>query len=298
MISRQFLAVEFTMLFRPQSLFRPIWWSCNLLLVLALAATFYAGVWEYSVRQYLKGVSTAIIPNSASQQQKLEIILARMSAKPALPAQEPGELNSLADLLENLKDEGLFEISDTNLDYFLNLSWSAGLQSRPLYLLSKENQITRSVAEVRLEGRWIIVDPDLHAIMKDAKGNLLSRNDLQHPETSAMGPTNSLSGYLPERPYAKVTNLRIAASPHFESSLWNRLEKFLSKSEEYLHWSPPFERRSFLYLFSSIGSLLCLLSVRAVLAWMADHYLGIPRFHLLANLRHAAISFFRMPELE
>ncbi|HTQ95235.1 MAG TPA: hypothetical protein VMH89_00440, partial [Candidatus Acidoferrum sp.] len=85
-----------------------------------------------------------------------------MSAKPALPAQEPGELNSLADLLENLKDEGLFEISDTNLDYFLNLSWSAGLQSRPLYLLSKENQITRSVAEVRLEGRWIIVDPDLH----------------------------------------------------------------------------------------------------------------------------------------
>jgi uncharacterized protein YggT (Ycf19 family) len=65
-----------------------------------------------------------------------------------------------------------------------------------------------------------------------------------------------------------------------------------------LGWELLLERRSFLYLFISATSLIFLALVRAVLAWVADHYLQVPRFHLLANLRRAIMSFFRAPELK
>ena len=58
------------------------------------------------------------------------------------------------------------------------------------------------------------------------------------------------------------------------------------------------ERRSFLYLFISTNSLILLVLVRVALAWVADHYLQVPRFHLLATLGRAVVSFFRAPEMK
>jgi hypothetical protein len=58
------------------------------------------------------------------------------------------------------------------------------------------------------------------------------------------------------------------------------------------------ERRSFLYLFISANSLIFLVLVLAALAWVADHYLQVPRFHSRANLGRAAMSFFRAPEMK
>jgi len=43
-------------------LFRAGWWSTNLLLATALGSLLYSGWWEYSVRQYLRGFSDAIVP--------------------------------------------------------------------------------------------------------------------------------------------------------------------------------------------------------------------------------------------
>ncbi len=48
-----------------RSLFRPIWWLSNVLLAVALVATAWSGVWEFSVRHYLEGFSDAIVPKAA-----------------------------------------------------------------------------------------------------------------------------------------------------------------------------------------------------------------------------------------
>jgi hypothetical protein len=57
------------------------------------------------------------------------------------------------------------------------------------------------------------------------------------------------------------------------------------------------ERRSFLYFFVSVSSLIFLVLVRVILAYLADHRLRIARFHLRANLGRAAVTFLRTPEM-
>jgi hypothetical protein len=76
------------------------------------------------------------------------------------------------------------------------------------------------------------------------------------------------------------------------------LDRLFPDWEERLDWSLLLERRSFLYLFISIISLVFLLLVRAVLARLADHYLQVPRFHLRANLGRALMAFRGTPQIK
>ena len=59
-------------------LFRLCWWGANVLLGAALMTLIYAGGWEFSVRQYLRGFSDAVVPATATSEQKAEAILAWM----------------------------------------------------------------------------------------------------------------------------------------------------------------------------------------------------------------------------
>ncbi len=130
--------------------------------------------------------------------------------------------------------------------------------------------------------------------MKDARGNLLTRKNLQNPE-ALREATSSLPRYLPEYSYESFAHVRLAALPFRGMQVRKLLDRFFPSWDEYLDWSLLLERRSFLYLFS-INSLIFLMLVRGILAWVADHYLRVPRFHLLANLGRATVLFFRAPE--
>src|ERR1700756_1787942 len=180
---------------------------------------------------------------------------------------------------------------------FLSLSRSAGLEARRLLLLTPEHTTKHVVAEVHLEGRWVIVDPAYHVLMKDSRGNLLTRKDLQTPETLREA-TSSLPSYLPEYSYERFAHVRLAALPFYAMGVRKLLDRFLPGWEEHLDWGLLLEGRSLLYLFISANSLIFLVLVRAVLARVADHYLQVPRFHLLANLGRATISFFRAPDMK
>ena len=59
-------------------IFRSIWWTSNLLLTAAFAASMCSGVWEISVRRYLRWFSDAMIPEAAAPQQKAEALLTWM----------------------------------------------------------------------------------------------------------------------------------------------------------------------------------------------------------------------------
>src|SRR5258706_156979 len=78
--------------------FKLVWRTANVLLVVCLAGTVYSAGWEYSVRQYLNGFSDAIVPVPATPQQKVEAILNWMRSGPpravaadpdALPQRDP-----------------------------------------------------------------------------------------------------------------------------------------------------------------------------------------------------------------
>ena len=278
-------------------IFRSVWWVSNALLILAAVATVWCGVWEYSTRQYLKGFSDAVVPQAAAPQQRAEAILSWMKDGP--PRLELKNLNELSprDPQNTLNYRQLLEVCGSATNAFLNLARSAGLDSRRLLLLTPERTADHVVAEILLDGRWVIVDPTYRVILKDARGDLVTRKDLQNPEIFRQA-TSVIPNYPPEYNYARFAHVRLAALPFQGAQLRRFLDYVLPGWDEYLDWGLLLERRSFFFLFISTICLIALILVRMILGWVADHRLQVPRFHLRTNLSRATAAFFSTPEIK
>jgi hypothetical protein len=278
-------------------IFRSLWWTSNLLLAIALVATAYSAVWEISVRRYLRGFSDAIIPEASAPRQKADAILAWMQdGPPRFETTQPLKLSS-RDPEDTLNYRQLLEVCGSATNAFLNLSRSAGLQTRRLLLLTPERTAKHVVAEVYLDGRWVIVDATYRTFLKDAKGDLLTRNDLQNPEIFKEA-TSVLSHYPADYTYDRYVHVRIGALSFHGADFRLILDKLFPGWDEYVDWSLLLERRSFFYFFASTVSLVFFLLMRLVLGWLADNRLQIPRFHLRSNLSRATAAFFTSPEIK
>lgn len=278
-------------------IFRLVWWICNLFLAVALVATAWSGVWEISVRRYLRGFSDAIIPEAAGTQQKAEAILAWMlNGPPRLETTNPAQL-SPRDPEDTLNYRELLEVCGSATNAFLNLSRSAGVPARRLLLLAPDRTTRHVVAEVNVSGRWVIADATYRVFLKDAEGNLLTKKDLQDPEIFRQA-TSGLPHYSPEYRYERVAHVRLAALPFHGAGLRPLLDRLFPKWDERLDWSLLLERKSFFVFFLSTSVLLFFMVMRLVLGWIADHRLRVPRFHLRANLSRATAAFFTTPEIK
>lgn len=278
-------------------IFRAVWWTSNLLLALALVATVYGGMWEISVRRYLRGFSDAIIPEAAPAQQKAEAILAWMkNGPPRLESENPLEL-SPRDPEDTLNYRQLMEVCGSATNAFLNLSQSAGLQTRRLLLLTPDRTTNHVVAEVNVDGRWVIVDATYRVFLRDRAGNLLTRKDLQNPEIFQEA-TAVLPHYPPEYTYERFAHVRIAALPFHGAAVRSLLDRLAPGWEERVDWGLLLERRSFAWFFCATVASVFFLLLRLGLGWLADHTLDAPRFHLRANLTRATAAFFTTPEIK
>lgn len=279
------------------TIFRVVWWTCNLLLATALVASAWCAVWEYSVRQYLDGFSDAIVADSATPQQKAEAILDWMRVgPPRMIAPRVAELSS-RDPEDTLNYQQLLAVCGTATNAFLNLARSTGVQARRLLLLTPARTAKHVVAEINVDGRWVIVDATYRTFLRDAKGNLLTRQDVQNPQIFAEA-TARIPHYLPEYSYENLAHVRVAALPFHGMHIRELLDRILPGWDESLEWGLLLERRSFTCLFLSVVSFLFLIALRGGLAWWADHRLLAPRFHLRANLIRATTAFFTTPEIK
>ncbi|HVM75890.1 MAG TPA: transglutaminase-like domain-containing protein [Candidatus Saccharimonadales bacterium] len=282
---------------KPHYGFRLIWWLSNLLLAAALVTTVWSGIWELSVRRYLRGFSDAVVPEGSSPRERVEAILSWMQNGP--PRQETNWHTKVSphDPEDTLNYRQLLEVCGSATNAFLNLSRSAGVETRRLLLMTKDHNTKHVVAEVNLDGQWIIVDATYRVIMKDAKGNLLTRRDLQNPDLFREA-TSVLPNYPPEYTYDHFAHVRVAALPLQGARARALLDHLFPGWEELLDWSLLLERRSFLCFFLSVNSLVFFMLVRLLLGWIADRRLRIPRFHLRANLSRATAAFFTSPEIK
>ena len=282
---------------KPHYGFRVIWWLSNLLLAAALVSTVWSGMWELSVRRYLRGFSDAVVPEASSSREKVEAILAWMqNGPPRLETTAPVKV-SPRDPEDTLNYRQLLDVCGSATNAFLNLSRSTGVETRRLLLLSPDRTTKHVVAEVSLDGRWVIVDATYRTFMKDAKGNLLTRKDLQDPELFREA-TSVLPHYPPEYTYERFAHVRLAALPFQGARVRAILDRLFPTWDEYLDWSLLLERRSFMYFFMSLNALLFFILLRLVLGWIADRRLQIPRFRLRANLGRATAAFFTSPEIK
>jgi hypothetical protein len=278
-------------------IFRAVWWSTNSLLAITVIALIYSGAWEYSVRQYLKGFSDAIVPASAAPKQQVEAIMNWMRVGPPREvAADPGELPA-RDPEATLNYQQLLSVCGTATNAFLNLSRSAGLSVRRLLLLTPERQTKHVVAEVLIDGRWVIADASYRVLLRDAHGHLLTRGELQNPEVLAQA-TSVVKNYPPEYDYSRFAHVRIARLPFAEFRLRSLLNWIRPGWDEALDWSLLLERESFFALVASATLIIFLLVLRFMLAWYADHRLRIPRFHLREHMLRASAAFFSTPEIK
>jgi hypothetical protein len=278
-------------------LFRAIWWTSNGLLAVALASMVYSGIWEYSVRQYLKGFSDAIVPETATAQAKAEDILSWMrNGPPRSRAANPNEL-SLRDPQNTLNYQQLLAVCGTATNAFLNLARSSGLETRRLLLLTPDRHINHVVAEVLVDDRWIVVDASYRVMLQDAHGRYLTRKDLQDPVIFREA-TGAIPNYLPEYSYERFAHLHLARIPLEGARIRRMLDSVYSGWDETLDWSLLLERESFFYFFTSSVAVISFLVLRIFLAWLADHRLRVPRFHFREHLLRASAAFFSTPEIK
>jgi hypothetical protein len=277
--------------------FRATWWTTNAVLAIAFISLFYSAGWEYSVRQYLKGFSDAVVPAAAAPEQKVESILTWMRSGAPRPVATNPEEFSKRDPEATLNYQQLLAVCGTATNAFLNLSRSAGLEARRLLLLNPERNAKHVVAEVHLDGRWIIVDPTYRVVMRNAEGRLLTRKDLQNPVNFAQA-TRGVPGYPPSYDYSSFAHVRLARLPMQGLGLRRALESLYPGWDEAFDWSLLLERESFFVLVTSATLTLFLMLLRAFLGWYADQRLKIPRFHLREHFIRAGAAFFSTPEIE
>jgi Transglutaminase-like superfamily len=278
-------------------IFRVSWWSTNLLLVVAAGALIYSGGWEYSVRQYLKGFSDAIVPATARPEQQVEAILNWMRNGPPRPvAANPAEL-ALRDPETTLNYRQLLAVCGTATNAFLNLSRSAGLDSRRLLLLMPDHTTKHVVAEVPIDGRWVVVDPSYRLMFRDFDGRLLTRKELQNPAVFAQA-TSAVPKYPPEYTYERFAHVRVSRLPLAGAGMRWLLDAVAPGWDELVDWTLLLERESYSALVAAAVVTFFSLVLRFLLAWYADYRLRIPRFHLREHFLRAGAAFFGTPGIK
>ena len=278
-------------------IFRGVWWSANSLLLVALLATVYSAGWEYSVRRYLDGFSDAIVPDSEPAERQAEAILDWMrKGPPRIVASDPSALPG-RDPQTTLNYRQLLSVCGTATNAFLNLARSNGLSARRLLLLSPDRKAKHVVAEVLIDGRWVVADPAYRILLRDAKGHLLTREELRNPGVLAEA-TSAVPNYPKEYTYDTVAHVRLARLPMQGFHLRWILDKTVPGWEENVDWTLLLERESFFALCASAFAFMVFLLLRFLLAWYADHRLKIPRFQLRSQFMRAGTTFFRAPEIK
>ena len=280
-----------------QNLFRAVWRVVNIALVVSLVALVYSAGWELSVRDYLNGFGDAIIPLNAAPEQRVEAILQWMhNGAPRSAESNPTGL-AVRDPETTLNYRQLLSVCGTATNAFLNLARSAHLQVRRLLLLSPDRNTKHVVAEVLLNGRWIVVDPTFRMVMRNAKGEMLTRKELQNPQNFAEASARS-PGYPAIYSYDKFAHVRFARLPLDGLRLRPVLDFVIPGWDEKVDWILLLERESFFALATATFATFLLLLLRQLLAWYADRRLKVSRFRLRSHVARAGVAFFTTPEIK
>ena len=280
-----------------QKMFRVSWLTVNVLLMVSLIALVYSASWEYSVRRYLAGFSDAIVPTGATPEQRVQAILNWMRNGPPRSGEVVPTGLAIRDPETTLNYQQLLTVCGTATNAFLNLARSSELQARRLLLLTPDRNTKHVVAEVLLNGRWIVVDPTYRVILRNARGEMVTRSELRDPKVFAEA-TGKIAGYPPDYSYQNFVHVRVARLPLKGLRLRPVLDRVFPGWDEKLDWSLLLERESFFVLTIAAWTTFLLCLARLLLGWYADRRLHMARFHLRTHLARAGSAFFTTPEIK
>jgi Transglutaminase-like superfamily len=273
-----------------RKLFRAVWYTGNILLILAVLLAAYSAVWEYSTRRYLKGFSDAVVPVSSSTEAKIEAILQWMSQGPARLGAGPDPSSPDRDPTDTLNYTSLLKVCGTATNAFVNLADSAGMAARRLLLLDSRRLTKHVVAEVLIDGRWIVVDPAFRTILRGSDGGPLTREQLRDPAVFSAA-TRGIPGYNPVDTYDRAVHVRLARLGWIARPVRGILNGFLPGWEDSTTVSLLMERESLATMVVALVFAFLLGLLRVGLRWYGERRLGIRPVRIRQQIRRAFNAF-------
>jgi hypothetical protein len=260
------------------------------LLVASIFFAVYSAGWEFSTRRYLKGFSDAIVPATSPGDEKVEAILHWMAHGPARKSSEADTPQSDRDPTDTLNYEALLQVCGTATNAFINLVDTGHMQVRRLLLVDSRQMTKHVVAEVLIDGRWIIVDPSFRVVMRGADGRALTREELTDPAVLAAA-TRNIRAYDPSYTFDHVVHIRLARLHLFGSLLRRILDRVVPGWEDTTAMTLLVERESFAAMVLSFLLLIFLILLRTTLRWYGEKRLGVHSVHIRQQLRRACHAF-------
>jgi hypothetical protein len=270
--------------------FRGVWFAVNALLVASIFLAIYSAGWEFSTRRYLKGFSDAIVPATSPGDEKVEAILHWMAHGPARRISTANTLQDDRDPTDTLNYDALLQVCGTATNAFINLVDTGHMEVRRLLLVDSRQMTKHVVAEVLVDGRWIVVDPTFRVVMRGADGQTLTREELADPATLAVA-TRDLRGYDPSYTFDQVVHIRLARFHIFGSLLRRIFDRAIPGWEDTPSMTLLVERESFAAMVSSFLLLIFLILLRIALRWYGEKRLGVQSVHIRQQLRRACHAF-------
>jgi Transglutaminase-like superfamily len=274
----------------PHWLFRAVWYCGNILLILAILLAAYSAVWEYSTRKYLKGFSDAVVPASASTEAKIEAILRWMSQGPTRQDAGPSTLLPDRDPTETLNYTSLLQVCGSATNAFVNLADSAGVPVRRLLLLDARRMTKHVVAEVLVDGRWIVVDPAFRTILRGRDGGLLTREELTDPAVFSAA-TQGVRGYDPRYTFDQTAHVRLSGLRVVGLPLRGALDRLLPGWEDSTAVSLLLERESLATMVAALILVFLLGLLRVGLRWYGERHLELRPVRVRHQVRRAVQAF-------
>jgi Transglutaminase-like superfamily len=254
---------------KKESIMQAVSFSINILLISSVLLCLLGLVWEYSTRRYLSGFANAVLPYSSSPEKKVAAILAWMDQGPARETEYYSDDSQDRDPVDTLNYKELLSVCGTGTNAFVNLASAGGIEARRLLLLDAEGlNANHVVAEVYLDGRWVVVDPSFHAILKDSAGNLLTKEELARPAV-LRDATRNLAGYDSSYNYEHTAYVHLSRLPLFGSFLQSKLNSALPSWQESINWTVFVERQSNATLLAGIMLLCLAICWRRMICWYA-----------------------------
>lgn len=280
-----------------QSIFRALSFFVNLLLIAAVLVTLFGLAWEYSTRWYLSGFANAVLPFTASPEKKVSAILTWMEQGPARDDDYYGDDTEDRDPVDTLNYKELLTVCGTGTNAFVNLASAGGIEARRLLLLDDTGMnANHVVAEVRIDGRWAIVDPSFHVILKDSSGRLLTKEDLIHPAVF-QDATRNISGYDPAYNYEHTAFIHFARLPLIGRFLQSRLNSVLPSWQERINWALLVERQSNATLIAGLVLLCIAICLRQLVFWYGQKH-SIAPMSPWEQLTRGGVVLFSSPASE
>jgi hypothetical protein len=272
-------------------IFHVVWYSVNILLIFAFIFAIYAVGWEYSTRRYLKGFSDAIVPATAPGDEKVQAILDWMSHGPARMPNGPSPLIPDRNPTDTLNYDALLQVCGTATNAFINLLDTGHMDVRRLLLLDSDQRTKHVVAEVLVDGRWIIVDPAYRIVLRDAHGKTLTREELTDPATFAAA-TKDIPRYDATYTFDHTVHLRVARLHLFGAPLRTILDRWLPGWEDSTAMTLLVERESYAAVVTAVLLVILLLLIRVSLRWYGEKRMNLRLLHAHSQLQRSLIAFF------